>query len=260
MIPRTIHQIWLGPDPLPEEFRRYGESWTRHNPGWELRLWTEDELPPDLERREVYERLRQPAERSDLLRLELLHRHGGVYVDTDFECLRPLEPHLDGVTFFCAYLKPGRVNNAIVGAVPGHPLLERGIREARPREWHGLVDKEGTGPFFLNRLVSEEPGVTIFEPELFYPRTPEERSRAIADHHSARSWKPAELLLIDAQRAETKLGEAQDEARRLRRERDAAVAEAEALRARLRGERVAGLRAGAARLRRVVAGLPRPRR
>jgi hypothetical protein len=183
-----------------------------------------------------------------------------VYVDTDFECLRPLAPYLEGISFFCAYLKPGRVNNAIIGSIPEHPLLERAIREARPLEWHGLVDKEGTGPFFINQLVADDPSVTIFAPELFYPRTPDERSRAVADHHSARSWKPSELLLVDAQRAEAKLGEAQDEARRLRRERDAAIDEVAALHAQLRGERGAGLRARFARLRRVVAALPRPRR
>ena len=247
MIPQVIHQIWLGPSPLPDEFHRYGESWLRHNPGWELQLWTEERLPGDLTRREVYERLRQPAERSDILRLELLERHGGVYVDTDFECLRPLAPLLDGVSFFCAYLKPGRVNNAIIGAIPGHELLRRAIREVRPREWHGTVDKQGTGPFFLDALVKQHPdGVTIFDAELFYPRTPEARRSAIAVHHSARSWKPPEDLYKDVQRAEAKLGAAQDELASLRRRYDAALAEIEALRA---GSRLRALRARLSRLR-----------
>ena len=247
MIPPIVHQIWLGPDPLPEEFRRYGESWLRHNPGWELRLWTEDTLPADLSRREVYERLRQPAERSDILRLELLERHGGVYVDTDFECLRPLAPLLEGVEFFCAYLKPGRVNNAIVGATPGHELLRRAIREVRPVEWHGKVDKHGTGPFFLDALVKQYPdAVTIFDAELFYPRTPESRRNAVAVHHSARSWKPPEDLFKDVQRAEAKLGTAQDEAASLRRKYEAALAELDALRA---GSRLRALRARLSRLR-----------
>ncbi len=75
-----LHQIWLGPNPLPEEFAAYGETWRRHHPAWDYRLWTEDTLPPDLARLEVYERLRFPAERADILRLELLWRDGGVYL------------------------------------------------------------------------------------------------------------------------------------------------------------------------------------
>jgi inositol phosphorylceramide mannosyltransferase catalytic subunit len=251
VIPHVFHQIWLGPDPFPKEFRDYQRSWLRHNPGWELHLWTEDDLPGDLRRVEAYERLRQPAERSDILRLELLHRQGGIYLDADFECLRPIGPALEGVDFFCAYLKPDRVNNAIIGSIPGHPLLERAIAEVRPRDSYGPVDKEGTGPFFLNRLVADAEGVTIFDAELFYPRTPETRARAIAVHHSARSWKAPELLLKDAQRAEEKLGRAQDELSDLRRRYEAAQAEIEALRAQARGDRAARLRAWRARFSRL---------
>src|SRR5207247_997753 len=122
--------------------------------------------------------LRQPAERSDMLRLELLQRHGGIYLDADFECRRSLEPLLDGVEFFAAYLKPGRVNNAIIGSVRSHPLLERAIREVRPRDTWGVVDKEGTGPLFLNRLVAEYPDVTLFDSGLFYPDTPDQQEHA----------------------------------------------------------------------------------
>ena len=47
-----------------------------------------EEIAPRELRPEVYERLRAPAERANILRLELLQRQGGVYVDTDFEALR----------------------------------------------------------------------------------------------------------------------------------------------------------------------------
>ena len=72
LIPRVFHQVWLGLDPLPEAHARYQETWLEHHPGWELRVWTDENLPPDLERKEVYERLRQPAERSDMLILAAL--------------------------------------------------------------------------------------------------------------------------------------------------------------------------------------------
>ena len=245
MLPRILHQVWLGPAPLPDEFRGYRETWLRHHPGWELRFWTEENLPPDLVRPEVHERLRQPAERADLLRLEVLLREGGVYLDTDFECLRPIEPLLEGVECFCAYLKPGRVNNAILGATPGHPFLERVLREARPRtEWG--YDKDAAGPFLLDRLVKDEPGVTIFPPELFYPRTEEERRQAYAIHHAARGWKSRELLMKDVLRAEERQREAQDELQTLRRRYDAALEEIASLRS---GSRLGALRARLARLR-----------
>ena len=50
-IPRVFQQIWVGPNPVPEEHVRYQQSWLRHHPGWTFQLWTDENLPRDLERR-----------------------------------------------------------------------------------------------------------------------------------------------------------------------------------------------------------------
>ena len=97
--------VWLGPDPLPAEFEPFLESWRRHHPDWELKLWGEDNLPADLRRAEVYDTERQPVERADILRLELIWRFGGVYVDTDFECYRPIDELIEGADFFTGLMK-----------------------------------------------------------------------------------------------------------------------------------------------------------
>jgi mannosyltransferase OCH1-like enzyme len=201
LIPRVFHQIWLGPDPLPPEFARYRETWKLHHPDWEHRLWTEESLPGELRRPEARDRLRHPAERSDILRLELLWRYGGVYLDVDLECRRSIEPLLGGLDFFCAYLKAGQVNNAIMGAVADHEILDRALDEVRPREFYGF-DKAAAGPVFVNELLAGYPDVALFEPELFYPNTPQQRETAYAVHHQARSWKDAEGFRIAALLAE----------------------------------------------------------
>jgi mannosyltransferase OCH1-like enzyme len=215
LIPRVFHQIWLGPDPFPDEYAAYQQTWIRHHPGWELRFWTEDNLPGDLRRPEATEPLRAPAERADILRLELVWRFGGVYVDTDIECLRAIEPLIENADLFIGLAKPGRVNNALLGAVANHPLLDRALAELSPRASYGY-DKEAAGPKFLDRLLLEDPQVTLVEPELFYPQTPEERSNAYADHRMARSWKDPELLRSDLERAERKMQAAQQTARKWR--------------------------------------------
>jgi inositol phosphorylceramide mannosyltransferase catalytic subunit len=239
MIPRIFHQVWVGPEPLPEEYRAYQQTWLKHNPGWELRVWTDDNLLPDFVRPEVYEVLRQPAERSDMLIFEVLHRFGGVYVDTDFECLRSIEGLLEGVEIFCAYSHDDRLNNAIMGSVQAHPLMERGLLELRPRTTYGRVDKYGTGPFFVTELFVGRPEVTLFQRDLFYPRTPEAARSAYGIHHEGRSWKSPDDLVKDAQRAEHRLAVARDELAALRRDHELVLAELEALR---RGDRVAGMR------------------
>lgn len=203
MVPRILHQIWLGDQPLPDDFARYRETWLEHHPHWEHRFWTEENLPSDLRRPEVYERLRYPAERSDILRLEVLWREGGVYVDTDFECHRPLDDVIGDHEFFTAPLKPnGWVNNAFLGSTPGHPILDRALRELRPREFHGY-DKHGTGPRFVDTLLKDHPGeVTLLPAELFYQTSPGQLETAVATHHAAGSWKS-----VDSYRRAVKLAE-----------------------------------------------------
>jgi mannosyltransferase OCH1-like enzyme len=199
VIPRIIHQIWLGPNPLPEQDAAFVETWKRQHPSWEHRLWTEDNLPDDV-RPEIRDRLRIPAERSDLLRLEVVARHGGVYIDTDFECLQPLDPWLEGVDLFAAYLRehaeegpdrPARINNAIFGAIPRHPVVVRALAEAAPVQRYGY-DKNAAGPMFLDRMLQGS-DATLFPRRLFYPKATE-RAGAIGFHHQARTWKDVEGL------------------------------------------------------------------
>lgn len=235
MIPKILHHIWVGPDPFPAEFERYRKTWQLHHPAWELRLWTEENLPGDLRRREVYDKLRVPAERSDILRLELLYRYGGVYVDTDVECQRPLDPLIEGLDFFTAYLKPGRVNNAVIGSIPEHPIVGRALDDLSPREFYGY-DKSAAGPLFFDELMKRYPDATVFPPEVFYPKDPAERRDAVTVHHVARSWKDDAGFRKAALLAEERLDLA-------RAERDQARADLERTKAKLavaRGDRVGG--------------------
>ena len=226
-IPRIFHQIWVGPDPLPEEYARYRQTWLDHHPGWELRSWTEDNLPVPLRRPEAAERLRAPAERADILRLELLWRFGGVYVDADFECLRSLEPLVEEASLFIGAAKPGRVNNALLGSVQGHAILDRALDSLEPRTYYGY-DKDAAGPRFLDRILAgHEDEVLFLDPEILYATGP--GADAYAVHHEARTWKDAELLWIDLQRAERKMETTREKAERWRVRCKAAEAELDRL-------------------------------
>jgi hypothetical protein len=247
VIPRILHQVWVGPRPLPSEFEAYRQTWARKHPAWDIRLWNEENLPPDLTRPEVYERLRVPAERADILRLEVLNRYGGVYCDIDFECLRALDPLLEGVDFFTAYLKPNRVNNAIIGSVPGHPILVEALAELRPVTTYGY-DKAAAGPHFFDSLLKRHPEATIFAPQLFYPNGPAERRGAFAVHHAARTWKQDGEFRGAALLAEERL-------ERARAELDRANAEIRLLKGRLE---LRAERSPQAALRVVSAALVRP--
>ena len=196
LIPRILHRIWLG-GPVPEAFAAYEAGWREHHPGWELRTWNEDTLPP-LRNQEAFDAATSMAMKADLARYELLLDQGGVYLDCDMECRRNLEPLLDGVRAFAAREDEHLVNVAILGAVPGHPLFAAAVREAPRRitALPGAPTNEQTGPLMLTSLIDRlDTDAVVFGPERFYPyhftepeRAGEDFPEAYAIHRWAHSW------------------------------------------------------------------------
>jgi mannosyltransferase OCH1-like enzyme len=200
VIPRVFHRIWLG-GPLPERERRFGQTWARYHADWEMRLWHDGNVPP-LTNRAQFEAAGSPAQKADILRYELLLAYGGVYLDTDFECFRNIEPLLNGVRAFGAREDASSVAIGVLGCVPGHPLFAA-VVAALPDSvaWRpGRPPNQQTGPELFSRVLAEQEALgreiaTVFGPELFYPyhwsephRAGEEFPQAYAAHHWAKSW------------------------------------------------------------------------
>ena len=196
LIPRVLHRIWLGSGEMPPEQVEFARGFERLHPKWEMRLWTDADLEElgftDAERRHA----RSPSELSNAVRYEILRRVGGVYFDTDVESRRPLDDLLAGVEAFSALELPGRVACGAIGAVPGHRAFERAARLSRQTLGLGLHSADANGPYFFSLILEQEPSVTIFGAEKFYPYTWDEPERAgepfpdaYAVHHWATSWK-----------------------------------------------------------------------
>jgi mannosyltransferase OCH1-like enzyme len=121
-----IHQIWLGTKDMPGWFSAYQQSWLKFFPDRKYRLWTDGnlaELLPDMVSTVAFQRSLNVGLRSDILRLELLRQHGGIYADIDFECVRPFGDLLPEDCFIYGDEGPYRPGNAIMAARKGHPFL-----------------------------------------------------------------------------------------------------------------------------------------
>lgn len=95
MIPKIIHYCWFGGKPMPKLAKACIRSWKKHCPDFELKLWNEDnfDLAAYPYAKEAYEAGKY-AFVTDVVRLHALYHEGGVYMDTDVEVLKPLEPYL----------------------------------------------------------------------------------------------------------------------------------------------------------------------
>ena len=129
VIPRRLHQIWIGPRPAPD---RWIGTWLRLNPDFEHRLWDDAAIEAfGLCNDAVYRRFVDSGiydGAADVARAEILHRCGGVYVDVDSVALRPIhDAGFMRAGFFAQYeasdQHPGLITNAFMGAVTGHGVL-----------------------------------------------------------------------------------------------------------------------------------------
>lgn len=189
-IPKILHRVWLGSNPLPDDYQAYGETWAKHHPDWELRLWTEADAPYPA----GSENARSLSERSDLVRYAVLKEFGGVYVDTDVECLRPIDDLIVGRTAFAGYEVPGRVCGAVMGGLPGHPAFEELVDLAEMTTGEGHFPESVTT--FVTYVLEAHPDVTLFDPSRFYPELWDDQPNLgdeppYTDHHWGQSWNPA---------------------------------------------------------------------
>ena len=206
-IPRIIHQIWLGPNPLPAFFQEYQRQLKKLHPDWEYRLWTDKEVEQELGEQGGEQRpcslwheikaCKNYGQQSDLVRVELLLRFGGVYVDVDVLAIKPFDPILKRYDFFAGLEAPHCIGdrsdhylfitNAIIGAAPAHPILEmyKGMIQKRyaaiERMDIDMVQRVLLSTFFpfgeaVDMGIAANNDSIIFPPTYFYPIKPPNKS------------------------------------------------------------------------------------
>lgn len=185
-------------------------------------MWTDDDLRQLVKEHysrflPMYDAYPHHIMRVDAARYFLLHYHGGLYADLDFESLRPIDPLLKGCEVMFGCEPPVHVDldaprtrgltrivcNALMASTPAHPFWEH-VFDLLIESQHSPDPLDATGPFLLTRAVmsyEEQERLTIVPWELLYPiGIPESggelqtssdtavRERAFGIHHWAGSW------------------------------------------------------------------------
>lgn len=115
-IPKILHYCWFGGKPLPEESRRFIATWRRHCPNYEIVEWNENNFDLDIcpYVRQAYDAGKY-AFVSDVARLYALKQMGGIYLDTDVELLKSLNPFLHHLAF-TGFEDRSHVTTGVIGS------------------------------------------------------------------------------------------------------------------------------------------------
>ena len=203
MIPKIIHQIWIGPKKLPDIWiNTFRIDYINKNPEYQYFLWTEDNIDILFNDFPIY-RLVYDLEttyngKSDILRYLILYIHGGIYIDADSVWIneKSFDTLLEQVNESDVFAgkspdnldsstrKEKKYKNTICGGIMGssknNPLMRLlidGIEKytkiskedyTKRRMVHGVC--ELIGPLYLHRTIASQ-NITIFPSIYFYPRS-----------------------------------------------------------------------------------------
>lgn len=125
-IPRIIHYVWLGNKPKPRKIEKCIASWERFCPDYKIIEWNEQNFDvnshPFL--KEAYD-AGNYAFASDIIRLMVLIKHGGIYVDADVEFIKSIDPLLQVNDSFVGFETDEYVNSGqMLGATPNNQLIK----------------------------------------------------------------------------------------------------------------------------------------
>jgi hypothetical protein len=212
-IPRIIHYCWFGRGEKSKKIRTCMKSWEKKlGGGYQFMEWNEDSFNLDCSKyaKEAY-KAKKYAFVSDYVRLYALYHHGGIYLDTDVEVLKALDPLLLHDAF--SGFEDGRfLQSGTMGAAPKHPWIKKLLDDYEGRTF---LLPDGTYDMMTNTAVISglcksdglvldgtyqrlRNGVVMYPREYFSPydyinggsyRT--EDSYTI--HHFAQSWLPVHV-------------------------------------------------------------------
>lgn len=142
LIPKKLHYMWLGEKSIPDKLKRCISSWEKYCPDYEIIEWNEKNY--DISKNEYMSQAYKCGAYGfvpDYARLDILYNHGGIYLDTDVEIIRPIDALLYQEAF-CGVEKWQVVNfGGMSGAIKGHSMIKAFLEN---REQISFINEDGS--------------------------------------------------------------------------------------------------------------------
>ncbi|EAU84871.2 MIPC synthase [Coprinopsis cinerea okayama7 len=212
-IPKIIHQTWKT-DTLPPRWQPISQACRDMMPDYEYMLWTDDSSREFIAQNypwflETFDSYEYPIQRADAIRYFVLHHYGGVYMDLDIGCLRPMDPLLNYPVILPKTIPVG-VSNDLMFAEKGHPFLLQTINNLVTFDHSWVLNYPtvmfSTGPMFLSAQYgiyttahpdSATKDIRILPKSLYGKNArPEEAPHSFFSHFYGSSWHADDAAFI----------------------------------------------------------------
>ncbi len=129
MVPKIIHYCWFGRNPKPKLTEKCLKSWKKYCPDYKVMEWNEDNF--DVSAAPLYVRQAYEAGKwafvADFVRLKAMTEMGGIYMDTDVELVKPLDPFLK-YEAFGGFETAEQISTGLMACGKGFPLFMEFLR------------------------------------------------------------------------------------------------------------------------------------
>ena len=184
MIPKVIHQIWIGDKVKPQECM---DSVKRDNPNYEYKLWTEKELKT-LKMSKKYQLkikcMEELCGKADMYRYLILQQHGGICIDADSISIEPLEDFMFNkpcVAWENEIVRQGLLALGFIGFPPNHKIIDEIIEHIETNKIESPAWVH-TGNMVLTKIMEKQEfkkdEINAFPSYFFFP-----------DHHTGHKYK-----------------------------------------------------------------------
>ena len=124
-IPKKIHYCWFGSKDMPTFLKLCIDTWYDFHPDWEIIRWDENNFDITNDVLKEHRDKKDWASICNYVRLDVIYNHGGIYLDTDVECIKPLDRFLYDECFFGLY-QPHIVGPGVgFGARKEYPFIKK---------------------------------------------------------------------------------------------------------------------------------------
>jgi len=189
-IPKIIHQLWVGNNPMPEHCQQFVDKMKKINPDYEHKVWGNEVFEelykddPFLQEYITNPELYKWAFICDRIRLLLLRDYGGIYCDVDCNPIQSFDLVLDQLTeehTFFSGMKPSQNNNTLLDCtIYGSTPNSRGVQVCLDT-YDDIYWANGCRMFSDALIANCGPDMGFFGYEYFYDDTVTDKTIVLHD-------------------------------------------------------------------------------